>query len=296
MPLPRLEPTRRAGRAMVCTIDHVASAAGAQMLAAGGSAADAAVAASAVLAVTTQHMCGMGGDLWALVHDGPGAPAALNSSGRAGSGSDPERLRSEGHAVMPFRGDIRSVPVPGCVDGWITLHQRYGRLDVADVLAPAIAAAEAGFAPTDHLDMAIPRILDVNGADDFIRYHSHGGILTRPGLGRSLRAIAAGGRDRWYQGEFGEGLLALGQGLYSEADLARSCANWVEPLRVDRWGHALWTVPPNSQGYLTLLGAEIAAELLQPDHAPDDPRWAHVLIEAAKQAAVDRAAVLHERT
>ena len=106
MQLPRLEPTRRAAHGMVCTVDHIASGAGARMLAAGGSAADAAVAASAVLAVTTQHMCGMGGDLWALVHEGTGPPAALNGSGRAGSGVDADELRREGHSVMPFRGDV----------------------------------------------------------------------------------------------------------------------------------------------------------------------------------------------
>src|SRR6476659_5826302 len=106
-----------ARRGMVCSVDHLASSAGVAILRAGGSAVDAAVATSAVLAVTTQHMCGMGGDLFALVHDptAPGPPAILNASGRAGSGADADRLRAEGHTSMPFRGDIRSVPVPGCV-------------------------------------------------------------------------------------------------------------------------------------------------------------------------------------
>src|SRR3954467_2914327 len=125
----RLAPfaSRFATNGMVCAVDHLAAEAGVAMLRAGGSAADAAVATSAVLAVTTQHMCGMGGDLFALVHHGAGAPAALNSSGRAGSGADPDRLRAEGHRVMPRTGDIRAVPVPGCVDGWLALHDRYGR-------------------------------------------------------------------------------------------------------------------------------------------------------------------------
>src|SRR6478735_11793823 len=121
---------------MVCSVDHLASSAGVAMLRAGGTAADAAVATSAVLAVTTPHMCGMGGDLFALVHDGPGPPAVLNASGRAGSGADPDRLRAEGFTSMPFKDDIRSVTVPGCVDGWLALHERAGRLPLADVLAP----------------------------------------------------------------------------------------------------------------------------------------------------------------
>src|SRR5436190_15849664 len=111
--------SRYAGSGMVCAVDHLAAQAGLAMLRAGGSAADGAVAASAVLAVTTQHMCGMGGDLFALVHHDIGAPACLNASGRAGSGADAERLRAEGKRVMPPTGDIRSVPVPGCVDGWL---------------------------------------------------------------------------------------------------------------------------------------------------------------------------------
>src|SRR5436309_7295461 len=129
--------SRFATNGMVCAVDHLAAEAGVARLRAGGSAADAAVAASAVLAVTTQHMCGMGGDLFALVHHGPGAPDALNASGRAGSGADADRLRAEGHRTMPRRGDIRSVPVPGCVDGWLALHERYGRLPLTDVLEPA---------------------------------------------------------------------------------------------------------------------------------------------------------------
>ena len=114
--------TRHAVSGMVCSVDHLASEAGVAVLRAGGSAADAAVATSAVLAVTTQHMCGMGGDLFAVVHHRRGAPTVLNASGRAGSGADPDRLLAEGVTTMPFRRDIRSVPVPGCVDGWLALH------------------------------------------------------------------------------------------------------------------------------------------------------------------------------
>src|SRR4051812_46565779 len=110
--------SRFATNGMVCAVDHLAANAGVAMLRAGGSAADAAVAASAVLAITTQHMCGMGGDLFALVHrPGAAAPAVLNASGRSGSGADADRLRADGHRAMPTYGDIRAVPVPGCVDG-----------------------------------------------------------------------------------------------------------------------------------------------------------------------------------
>src|SRR4051812_12741213 len=211
--------SRYAANGMVCAVDHLAAQSGLAMVRAGGTATDAAVATSAVLAVTTQHMCGMGGDLFALVHDAaaPGPPAVLNASGRAGSGADPDRLRAEGHTQMPFRGDIRSVPVPGCVDGWLALHERHGRLPLADVLAPARSYAAEGFAASPLLAASTALIADVEGADDFVgggRLRG-GDIVRRPGVARGLDAIVAEGRDGWYGGEFGEGLLALGGGEYS---------------------------------------------------------------------------------
>ena len=101
------------------------------------------------------------------------------------------------------------------------------------------------------------------------------------------------GRSGFYQGPFGEGLLELGEGEYTPADLARPLADWVDPLCLSIWGHDVWTIPPNSQGYLTLLGAAIAEGLELPK-APTDSAWAHLLVESARSAAHDRPRVLHE--
>jgi gamma-glutamyltranspeptidase/glutathione hydrolase len=280
---------------MVCAVDHLAAAAGAEMLRHGGSAADAAVAASAVLAVTTQHMCGMGGDLFALVGGQGATPSALNASGRAGSGADPDRLRAEGHRVMPMSGDIRSTPVPGCVDGWLALHSRFGRVDLAEVLAPAISYAAEGFPASPTLALSAPRVADRPGGEAFRGVVRPGDLMCRPGVARTLRAVVEHGRDGFYGGEFGAGLLALGAGEYTESDLSAPLADWVEPLSVEAWGRVLWTVPPNSQGYLALAGAWIASGLPLPAD-PDDELWAHLLIEAARFAAYDRLEVLHERS
>jgi gamma-glutamyltranspeptidase / glutathione hydrolase len=287
--------TKHAPNGMVCSVDHLASEAGVAMMRAGGSAADAAVAASAVLAVTTQHMCGMGGDLFALVHYDIGPPACLNSSGRAGSGADPERLRAEGKTLMPPTGDIRSVPVPGCVDGWLTLHERFGRLSLEEVLEPARSYAADGFPASPTLAASIPGIAKLPEADDYrpVGGVAPGTILRRPGVAEALAGIAKGGRDAWYGGLFGEGLIALGDGEYTSDDLERSQANWVDPLSIEAFGKRLWTVPPNSQGYLTLAGAWIASGLDLPAE-PEDAAWAHLLIESARQAAFDRLDVLHE--
>jgi len=288
--------THYAPQAMVCSPDHLASATGVALLRAGGTAADAAVGASAVLAVTTPHMCGMGGDLFALVHDGPGPPVALNASGRAGSGADLERLRHEGHRVMPFTGDIRSVPVPGCVDGWLALHEAYGRLPLAEVLAPAIGYATDGFVVGSLLAAMAPVVAGRRGAEDFGSRSAPiqvGRRCRRPGVGASLEAIVASGRAGFYQGEFGSGLLGLGGGEFTAGDLARSQADWVPPLGRRLWEHDVWTMPPNSQGYL-ILAAGLIAEGFDLPADPDDPAWPHLLIESARQAGYDRPEVLHE--
>ena len=287
--------TARALNGMVCSIDHLASRAGAEMIAAGGSAADAAVATSAVLAVTSPHVCGAGGDLLAVVVPPGGRPCALNSSGRAGSGADPERLRKEGHRRMPFRGDIRSVPVPGCVDGWLALHERFGRLPLEQVLGPARAYGVNGFPASPTLAASSPAVAAVVGGEDInsLAPLRAGTVVHRPGMARALEAVIGEGRAGFYGGEFGRELLELGAGEYTEADLESPLAEWVEPLSVPAWGRQLWTVPPNSQGYLTLASAWIAAGLDIPED-PGDPRWAHLLIESARQAAADRLAVLHE--
>lgn len=295
-PSTRPWPTTYSAGGLVCSIDHLASSAGAELLAAGGTAADAAVAASAVLAVTSPHMCGMGGDLFALVHDRPGPPEVLNASGRAGSGADPERLRAEGHTTMPRRGDVRAAPVPGCVDGWVALHERHGRRPLAEVLAPAHRLADGGFPAAPMLAFTLPRLAGVTGCDELTTIRpAVGERVRRPGAARMLAAVAHGGREAFYGGEFGTALLEAGAGEYGVDDLRRPNADWVDPLGIPVWGHHLWTVPPNSQGYLSLAGARIA-ELVSagPLPATDDPAWAHLLVEAARLAGHDRLAVLHE--
>jgi gamma-glutamyltranspeptidase / glutathione hydrolase len=290
--------TAHAPRAIVAAVDRLAAEAGVAALRAGGSVADAAVAASAVLAVTTPHMCGMGGDLFAVVTRPGAPPEVLNASGRAGSGADPERFRADVGLVPPFREDIRVVTVPGCVDGWLALHGRHGRLPLADVLADAAFYAEDGFPASPLLAVKAPEVVGRPGADDLtaVAPLGAGTRVRRPGVARALRAIVADGRAGFYQGEFGTGLLALGGGEYTPDDLARDQADWVDPLHLTVWGHDLWGPPPNSQTYLTLSSAWMAERVGLPAGADeiDDPLWAHVLIEATRQAGHDRLAALHE--
>lgn len=285
------------GFGAVCTVDALASGAGVDLLRRGGSAADAAVAASAVLAVTTQHMCGMGGDLLAVVQpSGRAAVESLLAVGRAGSGASADSLRSEGHRVMPFRGDIRTVTVPGCVDGWLALHERHGRLPLADVLAPAISYAEDGFPLSPLLAGALPRVADVTGGEDLVGElpARAGELRRRPGLARALADIASDGRAAWYLGEFGRGLVELGKGWFEYGDLESSSADWSAPISVDALDWTLWGCPAPSSSYLTLAAAAVADRLGVAGREVDDPAVAHLLVEASRVVGHDRRSRLHD--
>ena len=292
--------TLRSTKGMVCSVDHLASGAGAHVLRTGGNAADAAIATSAVLAVTTQHMCGMGGDLFALVHHEDGtAPACLDASGRAGTGATTaaDDLRSEGLNRMPTDEDIRAVTVPGCVDGWVALHERFGRLPLGDVLTPAISYATEGFPASPLLAFMVPLIEHVDGADDYTAAPVHpGSLIRRPGVASTLEAIAEGGRTAFYEGPFGSGLQRLGAGLFSADDLRQTQATWRAALGTAVWEHVVWTVPPTSQGYLSLAAARIAEALglSASGPPPGSGERAHLLVEAARLAGHDRNAVLFD--
>ena len=267
------------------------------MLARGGTAADAAVAAGAAMAVTSPHMCGLGGDLFAVVVAPGEATAALNASGRAGSGADPAQLRAEGFAQMPFRDDVRSITVPGCVDGLVALHARFGRLALADVLAPGDPSGARGLPRVADARGGFPRALAPDPRDR-LRRPRRAGARTAP------RGLPGWGRP-WRPSPPVAALPSTRPSRDARcARSARACsatricgtvqAEWVTPLTLEAFGRRLWTIPPNSQGYLALAGAWIADRVGVPED-PGDDGWAFVLVEAARQAAHDRIAVLHDR-
>jgi gamma-glutamyltranspeptidase/glutathione hydrolase len=287
--------TRYARSAMVGSVDNLATEAGVEMLRRGGNAVDAALAANAVLTVVLPNQCGLGGDLFALVHQNQNTPVALNASGRTGSGADPTVLRAAGKTRMPPLGDIASVPIPGCVDGWAQLHQRFSKLSLTEILEPARRYADEGFPASPFLVQSVSKISNTAVGSELAPDGTlgPGQVIRRPGMARLLAGIASGGRASFYEGEFGRGLMRMGKGLYTEEDLARVQAEWVRPLSMRLWGRDVWTAPPNSQGYLLLSAGWIAERLDLP--TPTNPLWAHLLIEAARQAAYDRPEVLHER-
>ncbi|MFK8025062.1 MAG: gamma-glutamyltransferase family protein [Ilumatobacter sp.] len=285
----------RAPNHLVAAADHLATSAGVETFGRGGNAVDAAIATNAAIAVSGPHLCGMGGDLFALVHV-DGETHSLNASGRAGSGADAEALRADGHSEMPFRLDISSVTVPGCGDGWIALHERFGSLPLRTILEPAIRLANDGFPASPLLVGAMRQVSEIgrtNLHELAAQAVKRGSRVRRPGVAAALAAIAAGGRSTFYQGAFGEGLMQLGDGLFSDADFATPQADWETPLSTDAFGLTLHTAQPNSQGYLALGSARLVDRLDLPDD-PADERWAHLLIEASIAAGRDRPRQLHE--
>ena len=254
---------------------------------------DAAIAANAVLAVIAPYACGMGGDLFALVQVGEEAPSALNSSGRAPSGVSAQRLLDEGHAEIPKRGHPAAVTLPGCVDGWLALHERHGSLPLGDVLRPAHEMAADGFPAGGALAAAAGDAAGVSGNVDIPPDLRAGQRVVRRGSARALEAVVTDGREGFYEGEFGDALLALDADHFHPEDLKRPAAEWVKPIQAEAWGHRIWTVPPNSQGYLILAAAAVAQHLPLPVD-PEEPDWAHWLIEAACAVGASRGEELFE--
>ena len=284
--------------AVAVTPHHLSTAAALALLARGGNAVDAAMAANAVQGVVAPETCGIGGDLFALVcRPGDAAsPFAMNSTGRAGAGADPETLRRAGHDAIPQRHPA-AVTVPGCIDGWLALNERLGALDLATVLDPAIRLARDGFPASRELAGAFAQRADELEPEPSAQPMYPGGQppsvgarIRRADLAATLEAVAADGREAFYGGSTGEAIREATEHMLTGDDLAQVQAEWVEPLSVDVFGHTAWTVPPNSQGYIALTALALVDRMGVGDL--DDPAAWHTAIEASRAAAADRDLVL----
>lgn len=278
---------------VVVTAHSLGTQAAMEILSAGGNAVDAAIAANAVLGVCEPHTCGIGGDLFALILEpGSAGPLALNASGRAGSGADPDIIRRDGGTEIPWDHPLTAT-IPGCVDGWESLSGRFGSMPLAAVLAPAISLAENGFPASTELASALRRKETSFREQPSARSLYEGGEpergrrIRRRDLGRTLTSIANGGRSAFYSGSPGRAITAATGSLITAHDLETSQADWVEPLALEVFGRTAWTIPPNSQGYLTLAGAWIF-EHLDPPRDPLEPGYFHALIEAYRSIAWER--------
>ncbi|GAC1321365.1 MAG: gamma-glutamyltransferase [Chloroflexota bacterium] len=292
---------RRMGRqGMVASPHYLATAAGVDILRRGGNAIDAAIATNAVLATVTPHLCGMGGDLFALVYRSTdGTLIGLNGSGRAPHAATAERVRAlAGNDRMPERGPL-PITVPGCVDAWGVLHERFGRLPLADILAAAIRYAKEGFPITSRFAQSLTVVSTVLHPDTPARETffpggatpREGAILTQPRLAETLHTIARQGTGVFYRGaiagEVVRSVQAIG-GLLACEDLAAHRADWVEPLSVRYRDVTVYELPPNSQGIVALLMLSMLEHVPSAALSADDAGYVHHLAEVARLAYADR--------
>jgi gamma-glutamyltranspeptidase/glutathione hydrolase len=288
--------TTRGGVAV--TPHALATRAAIDVLLSGGNAADAAIAANATLGTVLPTTCGIGGDLFALVHKpGMGPPEALNASGRSGSGLNAAELRDAGHLAIPPRS-ASSITTPGCVDGWEALAERHGTLPLGTLLIDAISHAERGFEVSPELAGDLDRIAPIVSAQPSApelcpdgRPPRSGTGLTRPGYAAVLAGIAEHGRVAFYEGRVADAVMRATEGLLTAADLTRRQADWVTPIGLDVFGHTLWTTPPNSQGYLTAAAAWLL-ERFAADDDPGSPAFHHAVVESYRAVAWERNALV----
>ncbi|HWM29746.1 MAG TPA: gamma-glutamyltransferase [Woeseiaceae bacterium] len=294
---------------MAATSHPVASLAAVEMLKQGGSAVDAAIAANAVLALVEPHACGIGGDLFAIVWD----PVRKRLEGYNGSGRSPLGLSFEALAGrlgedqrLPLFGAL-SVSVPGAVDGWYALHERFGRLPMSALLAPAIRYARDGI-PVTEVDAALwadalkefeasdlpkdqlaglARTFRIDG-----RAPRAGEVFRNPDLADSYSRVVDGGRESFYEGELARRIVAAVQdagGALALEDLSSHRGEWVSPVSVRYRGYDVYELPPNGQGITALQILGLLEGYPLGDLGRDNADFWHVMIEATKLAYEDRA-------
>ena len=289
-----------ATRGAVAAPHHAAAQAGLQMLQRGGSAADAAIATNAVLAVVYPHMAGIGGDLFALVWDArTGTVQGLNASGRSGAAASVDWYASRGHAAIPSRGPLACVTVPGAVAGWWALHQQIGRLSWDELFQPAIGFAADGFGVPESLAAWSVPNASVLDADPTARATFRpggralrmGDRLALPNLAQTLRTVAQHGPEPFYAGAIAERICAyLGQqgGLLTPDDFARNRPDWVTPITSTYRGKTACQLPPNTQGFTALQILNILDGLDVAALGDRSAAYVHTLAEAARLAFEDR--------
>jgi gamma-glutamyltranspeptidase/glutathione hydrolase len=283
---------------IVASESVLASQVGASILEQGGNAIDAAVATNAMMGLVAPMNDGIGGDLFAMVYDADSDKLyGLNASGWAPARLTADYLIAKGVETMPRRG-IDSVTVPGAVDGWAKLLQRFGRLSFADALAPAIVYAERGFPVGEVVsvywrdsvealkaDAPTARTFLVNG-----RAPAVGEIFRNPDLAWTYRRIAERGESAFYEGAIAKRILATSDryaGTMTAADLAEFESEWVDPISTTYRGWKIYELPPNGQGIAALEMLNIMERFPLARYGHNSVRALHVMIEAKKLAYAD---------
>jgi gamma-glutamyltranspeptidase/glutathione hydrolase len=285
---------------MAATSQPLATQIALDILKAGGSAADAAIAANAALGLMEPVGSGIGGDLFAIVWDADKKElAGLNASGRSPKSLTLEHLKSLGLEKIPALGPL-PVSVPGAVDGWFELHQRYGKLPMSEVLAPAIRYAREGFPLSEVIAFYWGRnAQNLKDYAGFAEVYMPGGkapvkgeMFRNPRLADTYERLGKEGRDVFYSGDMARAIadyMAENEGFLSYEDMASHTSEWIDPVSTNYRGYDVWELPPNGQGIAALQilnvleGYDIAAMGF------GSPEYVHAFVEAKKLAFEDRA-------
>ena len=284
---------------MVAASQPLAAQVGMDILKAGGNAIDAAVAVNAMLGLVEPHMNGIGGDLFAIVWNAEDEQLyGLNATGRAPYAINRDVFTRQGLTEIPTAGPL-TWTVPGAVDGWDQLLQRFGTLTFAEVLAPAIGYARDGFPVTEIIqrqwrgaEAALAQWPD--SARTYLpngRPPEVGEVFRNPGLATTYEAIARGGRDAYYRGSIARKIVAFSEangGYFTIPDFENHTSEWVEPVTTNYRGYDVWELPPNSQGIVALMMLNILAgyDIASMGHNTADT--IHLITEAKKIAFADR--------
>ncbi len=290
---------------MVVTSQPLASQIGLDILKKGGNAVDAAIAANAALGLMEPYACGLGGDLFAILWDaGTRKLYGLNASGRSPKSLShstlSRKLEQSDDVGIPKYG-VLPLTVPGAVDGWFTLHERFGDLAMTELLEPAINYAKQGFPVTQIIAAEWRDALKLIGEQpgDLSKLFcpkgkipAVGDVFKNPDLAQSYRLIAKQGRDVFYKGDMAKriGAFVDKQGGYlTTDDLASHCSDWVEPLSTNYRGFDVYQMPPNSQGLATLQMLNILEGYDLQKMEFGSPELLHVMTETKKLVYEDRA-------
>lgn len=289
-----------AQNAMAATSQPLATQVALGVMKRGGNAVDAAIAANAMLGLVEPTGCGIGGDLFALVWDAESKQLyGLNASGRSPQSLSLDYFKENGHKKIPSFGAL-PVSVPGAVDGWFMLHDRFGSVPMSAVLAPAITYAREGFPVSEviayYFEMNKARIGHYPGFADVFMPNGDvpkkGEVFTNPNLAATYEKIATGGRDAFYKGDIARTIGAYIKdqgGFLSYADLAAHTSTWVEPVSANYRGYDVWELPPNGQGIAALQILNVLEQYDIEGMGFDSAEYIHTFVEAKKLAFEDRA-------
>ncbi len=285
---------------MACTSQPLATQVALDILKAGGNAIDAAIAANALLGLVEPTGNGVGGDLFAIVWDAETKQLyGLNASGRSPRSLTLEYFKEKGYDKIPAYGPL-PVSVPGCVDGWFELHERFGTMGMDQILKPAISYAREGFPLTELIAYywagnarslsRFPNVEEVYMPGG--KAPAKGDIFKNPYLANTLEKLAQGGRDAFYKGDIArtiDSFIKEQGGFLSYEDLASHSSEWVEPVSSNYRGYDVWELPPNGQGIAALQILNILEQFDIAAMGFGSSEYIHHFVEAKKLAFEDRA-------